>query len=983
MYMKKFLAILISVFSLSLSGCSPTEETKYGFCDTVTVGNFSFTLNNASNTKQVGSKYLGDTTNDNFVITNVTVKNIGNSEENLLTSMMLLHMGDSVYEPHSSGIYLDDGFYVLESIGAGITRNINVLYETPTEFTPETYLEVKASSYSVDSQKIYLTGTPYSPHIHTYSEEWVSDESGHWQVCTGCGALSEKVDHAYKIQTLDPTFEREGVMNYTCSVCGFSYSEKFGTKLEHNYSSVWSHDDTKHWHACIDGGFENLKKDEEEHSMTVQVVNPSFEERGYTLHSCSKCDYSFKDTYVDKLEHNYSDVWTYDESGHWHVCTDQGYSYLKSNVNSHDFSTWRTVTEATDTTDGLEQRDCNTCDYYETRVIDSNLTKSLRSLYIKPIDNNTCKVSGFNSSTLERVIIPDEVDGSKITSIDSKAFSNATKIKSISIGNNVTFIGDSAFQNCTSLTDVSFGTGLIEIYNKAFTGCTSLQHLEFNGEALNNVYANSFEGCDNIQYNVIDGGCYLGNANNPYLYFVKPSDSSGETLKIKDGCRYLVRDLVKGNNTVTTLEIPNSVMKIGVGTLRSFTSLTSLTIPFIGTTESDKALLGYVFGNENSEGLVEVSQNYRYENEIRSGKYYLPANLSKVVVTDGQPTMGAFSGCGMIKEIVFEKEVESCPEYLCNGCTSLRTIVLNGNFTSIGTKAFNNCSSLTTFVIPDSVTTIGDDAFQYCGKLCQVTVGQNVENIGGYAFNGCLSLFEIINRSSLVFLKEASNYGMVAAHAKYITNDPSKTKIATDSNGFVTFTDSSSKWLIDCENDTNEIEMPNDITHISKNCFSGTKNIKKIHVSSSLVRAEISAFPNTLEVLYWDSDDTEQSGTTDYGYVSSLTGCTKLKEVIIGENVHTLGTGVFAAGSYSPGNKVNALVLPKSVTTIKAGAFYGWSSLNAIFYCGTAEEYSLISIAGSNGSINNATKYYYSEEEPTSEGNYWHYVNGVATIWYL
>ena len=43
-------------------------------------------------------------------------------------------------------------------------------------------------------------------------------------------------------------------------------------------------------------------------------------------------------------------------------------------------------------------------------------------------------------------------------------------------------------------------------------------------------------------------------------------------------------------------------------------------------------------------------------------------------------------------------------------------------------------------------------------------------------------------------------------------------------------------------------------------------------------------------------------------------------------------------------------------------------------------EYIVIAVFG-NEYFESATKYFYSEEAPTEEGNYWHYVDGVETIW--
>ena len=63
-------------------------------------------------------------------------------------------------------------------------------------------------------------------------------------------------------------------------------------------------------------------------------------------------------------------------------------------------------------------------------------------------------------------------------------------------------------------------------------------------------------------------------------------------------------------------------------------------------------------------------------------------------------------------------------------------------------------------------------------------------------------------------------------------------------------------------------------------------------------------------------------------------------------------------------------------------AFYSCDSLTSVYYKGTAEEWSNISIASYNTALTNATRYYYSETKPSVSGNYWHYdEQGNIAVW--
>lgn len=118
----------------------------------------------------------------------------------------------------------------------------------------------------------------------------------------------------------------------------------------HHYSSEWSHNGTSHWHECIDEGYEDLKKDEANHTFVDVVTPPTYEAGGYTTHTCSICNYSYVDSKTEKLVHHYSSEWSKNETNHWHACTDEGYEDLKKDEASHVYD---------DDHDAI----CNTCGY--------------------------------------------------------------------------------------------------------------------------------------------------------------------------------------------------------------------------------------------------------------------------------------------------------------------------------------------------------------------------------------------------------------------------------------------------------------------------------------------------------------------------------------------------------------------------------------------------------------------------------------------
>ena len=59
-----------------------------------------------------------------------------------------------------------------------------------------------------------------------------------------------------------------------------------------------------------------------------------------------------------------------------------------------------------------------------------------------------------------------------------------------------------------------------------------------------------------------------------------------------------------------------------------------------------------------------------------------------------------------------------------------------------------------------------------------------------------------------------------------------------------------------------------------------------------------------------------------------------------------------------------------------------FTNYNCVIFNVIAVGWKTIRIGSSNNNLTNATRYYYSESQPTSSGNYWHYdENGNVVKW--
>lgn len=90
-------------------------------------------------------------------------------------------------------------------------------------------------------------------------------------------------------------------------------------------------------------------------------------------------------------------------------------------------------------------------------------------------DNDT--ITAYNGNDTE-VVIPGEIDGQAVTSINSNLFSGKSDITKVTISEGITQIGSNAFSGCSSLTTVKLPNSLTTINSDAFHYDDSLLTLE-------------------------------------------------------------------------------------------------------------------------------------------------------------------------------------------------------------------------------------------------------------------------------------------------------------------------------------------------------------------------------------------------------------------------------------------------------------------------------------------------------------------------
>ena len=272
--------------------------------------------------------------------------------------------------------------------------------------------------------------------------------------------------------------------------------------------------------------------------------------------------------------------------------------------------------------------------------------------------------------------------------IGEKAFTDCSRLTSLTLPVGITSIGYDAFAYCSGLTSLTLPAGITSIGEYAFYGCSGLTSLNLPAGITS-----------------IDKYAFL--------------DCSGLTsLTLPDGITSIGSRAFYGCSGLTSLTLPAGITSIGDDTFSGCSGLTSLTLPAGITSIGEYAFYG-------CSGLTSLN---------------LPAGITSI-------DKYAFSGCSRLTSLTLPAGITSIGEFAFSYCSGLTSIyVYAEKVPRIGRYAFEGCASrkCTLYVPKGTYDNYRLSEFGYFENIVEfdatgidkTTTSTDVEEVSRYSLNG-------------------------------------------------------------------------------------------------------------------------------------------------------------------------------------------------------------------------------------------------------
>ncbi|MCI7304005.1 MAG: leucine-rich repeat protein [Clostridiales Family XIII bacterium] len=250
-----------------------------------------------------------------------------------------------------------------------------------------------------------------------------------------------------------------------------------------------------------------------------------------------------------------------------------------------------------------------------------------------------------------KAVVPAEVEGSAVTSIGERAFSDCAALEQVELPDSITAIESAAFIRCANLKTINWPQNLETIGNHAFWGCA--METETLPESVSDIGRGAFYKCKNLKKVVL------------------PSNLKEIPPMCFSDCDLLAEVVIE-----------NEVQSVGEGAFQFCKSLKEVILP-----DSTKKLGRIAFsGCRDLEKIVLPQQMEQWDEMV-------------------------FQGCESLMKMNIPEGIEAIDQFSFYGCKNLTEVTVHEGVKSIAYNAFGFCDKLRIITLPQSLREVDESAF--------------------------------------------------------------------------------------------------------------------------------------------------------------------------------------------------------------------------------------------------------------------------------
>lgn len=322
---------------------------------------------------------------------------------------------------------------------------------------------------------------------------------------------------------------------------------------------------------------------------------------------------------------------------------------------------------------------------------------------------------------------------------------------------------DSATYGMKNLTTVKHGESVVEKYD------ANSKTLSFSGNGI--VYASFIQYVQNVKI---------------------------ETIKIEDGITAIEERAKLGRESVKTITLPESLVKIG-----------------------NSAFAGA--GIENIE---------------------LPSKLKTI-------GYNSFDGCTKLKKIELPDSVEEVGDNCFDKCEALEEIKFSSNLEEIRTGCFARCDSLKEVTLPKNIKEMAPSAFTQCENLTKITIENAECEISGYFDTANIKNLAELKMGDIQYKFDRENGNLEVSGSKKIVNADSATRAFGQLLIKKLIVKDAEEIGDECFNNLSKVEnveLPDSLKIIGKKCFRNLETLSEITLSKNIEEIGEESFKDCKEL---------------------------------------------------------------------------------------------------------------------------------------